>query len=183
MVPAPSTRRVGVRRLALAAAVCLAISGPAAATGIDAGNPVAATQVKAAFLFTFIKFVQWPAAEAPLVIGVAGDNELAVTLARAVAGRTVDGRAVEVRKLGSHADPDGYHVLHLGGLDDDAAAALLARVRGPVLTVGETVRFLRDGGMVRIFIDDQRLRFQVNRGRADQVGVKISAQALSLAAK
>jgi hypothetical protein len=56
-------------------------------------------------------------------------------------------------------------------------------VRGPLLTIGETPRFLRDGGMVHIFLDNQRLRFQVNRGRVDQAGVKISSQALSLAAK
>lgn len=183
MMLAPGPRRARVRHLAIAVAVCAGLGGPVVATGLDAGNPVAATQVKAAFLFNFVKFVQWPSAAEPLVIGVAGDEELAVALARAVDGRTVQGRPVEVRKLSPNAGPEGYHVLHLGGLDDNEAAAWLARVRGPVVTVGSTVRFLRDGGMVRIFIDHQRLRFQVNRGRADQAGVRISAQALSLAAK
>ena len=62
-------------------------------------------------------------------------------------------------------------------------SALLAQIQGAVLTVGETPRFLRDGGMVRMFVEDQRMRFEINRRQTDLAGLKISAQLLSLAAK
>ena len=77
----------------------------------------------------------------------------------------------------------GRHLLHFGQLAEVDALALLARAPNSTLTVGETTRFLRDGGMVRLFIEDQRLRFQVNRGRTAAAGLQLSSQLLSLAAK
>jgi hypothetical protein len=183
---APRLRRTAAPRARLAAwlvAACVLLAGLPAAATTDA-DPVAPNQVKAAFLFNFAKFVQWPAEAGPLVVGVAGDEALATAVGKLVAGRTIDGRPIEVRALPRGRAAEGFHVLHVSSLlGDQDTAALLARVRGPVLTIGETPRFLRDGGMVRIFIEDQRLRFQVNRGQTDAAGVKISSQALSLSAK
>ena len=145
--------------------------------------PVRELQAKAAFLFNFARFVQWPASTAPFVLGVAGDAALAAVVAATVKGRTIEGREVEVRVLNPGDDPSGCHLLHFGPLAEVDALALLAHVRGSTLTVGETPRFLRDGGMVRLFIEDQRLRFQVNRGRTAAAGLQLSSQLLSLAAK
>lgn len=174
-----NVRPTPLRWLAGAAmAVAMLLPVPAGA------QTVAEAELKAAFLFNFAKFVQWPAEAGPLVVGVAGDEALATAVGKLVAGRTIDGRPIEVRALPRGRAPEGFHVLHVSSLlGDQDTAALLARVRGPVLTIGETPRFLRDGGMVRIFIEDQRLRFQVNRGQTDAAGVKISSQALSLSAK
>jgi hypothetical protein len=73
--------------------------------------------------------------------------------------------------------------LYLADVPPDDAAATLSRIRGPVLTVGETARFLRDGGMVRVYVEDSRIRFQVNRRQTDAAGLKISSQLLSLASQ
>ena len=145
--------------------------------------PVSDVKVRAAFLLNVAKFVQWPAGPAPLVLGVAGDAPLASALALAATGRKIEGRPLTVRIITDGERPDGCDLLYIGAGDDREASALLARVRGPVLTVGSTMRFLRDGGIIRIFIEADRLRFQVNRRRAVESGLQISSQLLSLAAQ
>jgi hypothetical protein len=166
--------------VALAAAMALVCAGGVAqATAVPVGD----LQAKAAFLFNFARFVQWSTSTAPLVIGVAGDAALATMVAATVKGRTIAGREVEVRVVKPGDDPGDCHLLHFGPLAEVDALALLARVRGSTLTVGETPQFLRDGGMVRLFVEDQRLQFQVNRGRTTAAGLQLSSQLLSLAAK
>ncbi len=146
-------------------------------------GPVSEFQVKAAFIFNFAKFVQWPAESGALVIGVVGNEALAQAVTRAIEGRTIAGRSIEVRHLLATDSPAGCHVLHISNLAEQDTSALLVRVQGAVLTIGETPRFLRDGGMVRVFVEDRRLRFQINRRQTDVAGLRISAQLLSLAAK
>jgi hypothetical protein len=146
-------------------------------------GPVSDIQVKAAFIFNFAKFVQWPADGGAIVIGVVGDEALAQAVTRAIEGRTISGRPIEVRRLRATDSPKGCHVLHISNLTDQDTSALLVQVQGPVLTIGETPRFLRDGGMVRMFVEDRRMRFQINRRQTDVAGLRISAQLLSLAAK
>lgn len=147
-------------------------------------SQVADVQVKAAFLYNFAKFVQWPqSSQRPLVIGIVGDKRLAEVVAATVKGRTVADRQLEVRTLEISDAPTGCDVLYFGGDGNADQAAVLARVHGAVLTIGETPRFLRSGGMVRIFFEGQRLRFQINQRQADAAGLRLSSQALNLAVK
>ena len=74
-------------------------------------------------------------------------------------------------------------MLFVGAMRPHDAAALMQRVRGAVLTVGETVQFLRDGGMIRLFIENGRLRFADQPEERGSAGLKISSQLLMLAAK
>ena len=137
-------------------------------------------QIKAAFLFNFIKVVTWPAAERPVGICIAGNPALTAAAVEVVRGRVVNGRNVAAIALPASPALDNCDLLYLADLKPDDASAILARVRGPVLTVGETPRFLRDGGMVRIFLEDNRLRFQVNRRPIDASGLKVSSQLMLL---
>ena len=140
-------------------------------------------QAKAAFLFNVAKFVEWPgAAPGPLVIGIAGDDRLADMVEAAVKGRTLDGRAIAVRRLLHTDDPAGCHMLFIAPARQRQDAELLQRIQGPVLTVGETVQFLRDGGLVRLHIDNKRVRFQINAKAAAAAGLRVHAQLLALAA-
>jgi hypothetical protein len=170
-----------VRALALAASLMLLVpfSRPLTATT----PPVSDVKVRAAFLINIAKFVQWPAASGPLVIGVAGDPALATAVSQAVSGRTIEGRAVTVRVVEDGERPDGINLLYVGSANQRENAALLARVQGPVLTVGATVRFMRDGGIIRVFVEADRMRFQINHRRAVESGLQISSQLLSLAAQ
>jgi hypothetical protein len=141
-------------------------------------------QAKALFLFNFARFVQWPdEGMGTIVIGVAGDDHLAETTETLVRGRTIDGRAVVVRRLRHADDPAGTHVLYVASSRQREDAEILQRTRGGVLTVGETVQFLRDGGIIRIFVENHRVRFQVNAPALGAAGLKVHSQLLSLAAR
>ena len=59
----------------------------------------------------------------------------------------------------------------------------MQRVRGPILTVGETAQFLREGGMVRFYLQNNNVRFQINQKNAEAAGLKVSSQLLALAAR
>lgn len=179
----PSAASRAGRSAILAGVLVLALAGPGwAGTALDT-QAAGELQVRAAFLFNFAKFVDWPTAGRPLVICIAGDAALATVAEQTVRGRQVDARPVEVRSFAATRPADGCDLLYLAGLSADDAAALLSRVRGAVLTVGETARFLRDGGMVRVFIEDNRMRFQVNLRQTEAAGLKISSQLLSLASQ
>jgi hypothetical protein len=169
--------------MALVAVVMLLASRGEAASGSDPAAPVNEVMVRAAFLMNIAKFVRWPDPSGPLVIAIAGDEALVAALSRIASGRSIDGRAVSIQALGVGDTPATYHLLYIGNLDDRDASALLGRVRGGVLTVGSTPRFLRDGGIIRIFVEDGRMRFQVNHRRAVDAGLQVSSQVLSLSAR
>ena len=150
---------------------------------VAAAQVLEESQVKAAFLFNFAKFVQWPGMPTgPLVLGVAGDERLAEVLEVLVKGRAFEGRRFEVRALRHADDPAGCDLLYIAPSRDREDTDLLQRTNGAVLTVGETVRFLRDGGMVRLFREDSRVRFQIDARTAQKAGLRVHAQLLSLAA-
>jgi hypothetical protein len=172
------------RRVALAAGLMvLSVPNDARPAGAPNDQPMAEVQVKGAFLVNFARFVAWPAAERPVAICVADNAPLAAAATEIGRARLIDGRAVVARGVSASGSTDGCDLLYLGDLKADDAAAMLSRVRGPVLTVGETPRFLRDGGMVRIFLEGNRMRFQVNRRQTDAAGLKISSQLLALASQ
>lgn len=153
------------------------IAPPAAAQAIDEA------EAKASFLVNFARFVQWPAEPRPaIVLCVAGDDPLASVLQTSVAGRSIDGRRPAVRRLRRVDDPAGCHVLFVSASLQRQEADMLQRIKGAVLTIGETPQFLRDGGMVRFYLEDARVRFQVNTRAAEAAGLRIHSQVLSLAA-
>lgn len=172
------------RRLPLTAVLllCLLGTGPAAAAPAD--DAVRDEyQVKAAFLFNFVKFVQWPDADGALVIGVIGDSPIEAPLRLAVRGRNASGRTLEVRRLEADAELRGVHVVYISEAEARRTPDILRRAdRLAVLTVGDSVPFLREGGMIRFFVEQNRVRFQINAGAADRAGLRINSQLLSLAA-
>jgi hypothetical protein len=141
-------------------------------------------QVKAAYLYKFAGFVDWPAAafarpDSPLVIGVAGNDALAAQLEQVVAGRSVGAHPLAVRRLARGDAPaglQGLHVLYGAGAD---GLALLAAARAlPLLTVGDGEA---PAGMIRFVVAEERLRFEVALGQVAPSGLKISARLLAAA--
>ena len=142
-------------------------------------------QVKAAYLYKFAGFVDWPGSafqrpDSPLVIGVAGNDELAGQLEQVIAGRSVGTHPLAVRRLRRGDALAGLHVLYVA--DRNLAAELLAGARGlPLLTVGDGA----DGpdNMIRFVVVDQHLRFEVALGQVAPSGLKISARLLAAAVR
>lgn len=145
--------------------------------------------VKAAFLYKFLGYVDFPEAATPgqgepLVIGILGADGIADELSRIVLGRSMNGRAVVVRKL-RHADAPGkLHLLFIG--DEDAAdteKALAAVRQTPVLTVTETGRTLRADSVISFRVVDERVRFDVSLDAAEKNNLKLSSRLLAVAYK
>lgn len=137
-------------------------------------------RVKAAFLFNFAKFVEWPAetADGPLTICVAGRNVFGDALVDTVRGETINGRLLAVRVL---LEPEaGCHMIFVPR--GAATAAYLRTARSsPSLTVGESPDFIAQGGIVNFTLDGTSVRFEIDPEAAERVGLRISSRLLRLA--
>lgn len=137
-------------------------------------------QVKAAFLFNFAKFVEWPtrSSAAPLHICVAGVNPFHGVLDDIVRDETVGGRAIVSRVI-LEPDPTCHMVFIPRGAN--GPAYLRAASGMAILTVGETADFIEQGGLVRFYLDTGQVRFEIHRQAAERVGIRISSRLLQLA--
>jgi hypothetical protein len=148
-------------------------------------QPVGEYPIKAAFLYNFTLFVEWPAeafASGSFVIGVVGDDAFADVLEETVRTKTVHGHRVEVRRL-SVVDDLRHCRLVFVSAGADRRNTVPRRARGtPILTVGETDDFLEDGGVIRFLIEDARLRFQLNVNAASEAHLTISSRLRAIAA-
>ena len=143
-------------------------------------------QVKAAFLYNFARFVEWPpdtpAGEASFVIGVLGPDDTSRALEATVQGKSVGGRTIQVRAVKSQEEASQCHMLFVGSETAVRMARLLTAVRrSAVLTVGDSDTFAREGGIVNFVMQDNHVRFAVNTDAAERAGLKISSKLLQLA--
>jgi hypothetical protein len=171
----------------LAAACCAGLgAAPCAAQG-QAGAASLERSVKAAFLYKFLGYTEFPAtafsdANAPVVIGVAGADEMAAELSRIVAGRTVNGRPVLVKTLREGEAPSGVHLLFVAGADSARVTrALKAAQPSPILLVTESENGLQLGSVINFKIVDERVRFDVSLDAADKNNIKLSSRLLTVA--
>lgn len=144
--------------------------------------------VKSAFLFNFIRFIDWPEAvfagpESPYIIGVLGrDDRFTRQLESVVRDKAIDGRPVEVRAAAGLADLERVHMLYIGPTAREEEADILAALAGkPVVTVGETKDFTAAGGIIRFFVRDRKIAFEIRPEFAEKAGLRISSRLLSLA--
>jgi len=137
-------------------------------------------RVKAAYLFNFAKFVEWPApaATGPIAICVAGRNVFGDALAETVRGEAIDGRPFAVRVI---LEPEpGCHIIFVPR--GAATAAYLRAVRtSPALTVGESADFIEQGGIVNFTLEGANVRFEIDPQAAERAGLRISSRLLRLA--
>lgn len=145
-------------------------------------------QVKAAYLYKFGNYVEWPerafGADANLHIGIIGAGDLADELAQAVAGRVINGHQVIVHKLRPGESLSGMHILFISSANNNRLAEILANVKGqPVLTITESEQGLSLGSMINFVIVAGKLRFEVAPKVAQQGSLNISARLLSAAQK
>lgn len=185
----PGSRRrllKGLFACAIAAAAPFAAAQSLAAPG-GAQPGALERSVKAAFLYKFLGYTEFPAAvfvdaTAPVVIGVIGADELAAELGRVVAGRSVAGRPVQVRVFREGDTPAQVHLLFVGGMDAARVREVLRSVKGaPMLVVTEHEQGLSLGSIINFKIVDERVRFDVSLEAADRNSVKLSSRLLTVA--
>lgn len=145
-------------------------------------------EVKAAFLFRFAQFVEWPpdtfkGADVPFTYCTIGDDPFRGALERTLNGKTIGQRPLRVSHLDGAGKIGECQVLFVGGPGDKKhiEEALANTNNLPILTVGEANRFAEDGGAIGFCTEDNKIRFEVNLDAAGKAGLKISAKLLALA--
>jgi hypothetical protein len=133
--------------------------------------------VKAALLFNFAKFTEWPDSAFSgdkLVVGFVGSNSLASTFEKAVVGKFVGAREVVVKKI-SASEAAGCQMVFVG--DAGKAGAVQESVKGkPVLTVGNGDSFVAGGGMVALSMDGRRVVFSLNLGAIKTANLSVNSK-------
>ena len=140
-------------------------------------------QLKAAFLFNFTKFINWPPADASskLTVCVVNAKEVAGALEAVTRGKSVDARQVIIQQLSFPAALETCQLLFIGSSGKKMEEILMEAKKIPIVTVGEDEKFLRRGGMINFVLEDGKLRFQINTDAVGRSGINISSKLLSLA--
>jgi len=178
-------RPLRARTGAVILAVLAALAG---ASGASAqGDASREYDVKAAFLFHFAQFVEWPqgafnGASSPLTYCTFGQDPFHGALDASLSGKKVGEHPLQVIHLKAAQDFQGCHILFVGAAERKSISGTLAGLKGkPVLTVGETEHFTADGGMIGFCLEDNKIRFEINLDAAEKARLKISSRLLSLA--
>lgn len=145
-------------------------------------------QVKAAFLYNFGKFIEWPDStftnsQAAFVIGIFGSDPFQGDLDRIVAGKTINGHPVVARLISSVSNLKGCNIIFVSAAQAKKAAEISQALAGAnVLTVTENMKhFSGSGFMINFVVQDEHIAFQINHDAATHAGLSISSKLLSLA--
>lgn len=177
-------RLLRARRAAWPAALALLLAATLPARAQPGVSRV--YEIKAAFLFHFAQFVRWPpsafaAPDAPLRIGILGDDPFDSAIDEIVRGETIRGHPLAVRRSRSASDLRDCQIVFVSRSERDRLAGVFGALGSrPILTVGDTPGFADRGGIVNFYESDGRIRFEVNPDRAVRVGLKISSEMLSV---
>jgi hypothetical protein len=143
-------------------------------------------QIKAAFLFNFAQFVEWPSgtftdSDVPVRIGVLGDDPFGSSLDETIRGETVRGRKLVVERSPRLDELLDCQILFIGKSEKAKLSETLGRLSdATVLTVSDLDGFTSQGGVIRFYLQGNKIRFEINLDSAQKHGLKMSAQLLSL---
>ena len=144
-------------------------------------------QVKAAFLYNFAKFVEWPSPafpgpSTPFRICVLGHDPFGDALTNIVQGKSISGHSILSMQVQSAAEARSCHIIFLSPSDPGTLRQHLDRLHDfPVLTVGESADFLPLGGMINFVLEEERVRFEINLASAERHHLKLSSKLLAVA--
>ena len=150
-------------------------------------RPPSEYELKAAFLFNFAKFVDWPpnafaSPDASFLVCVLGTDPFGGALDDALRGKVIAEHPARVSRIKRVADITGCQILFVAASESHLLPEVLAKLRGQcVLVIGETNDFASSGGAIQFTLEDNRVRFFINPDAADRAGLKISSKLLALA--
>lgn len=170
------------RLLLLLAVMLFAISCLSVGAQQGGSAPVTERSVKAAFLYKFLGYMEFPADPGPsLVVGVLGADDVAAELAQITSGRNVGSRNITVRKLAEGEPLAGLTLLFVGADTSLPAASLRAAEKNGTVTVTEQDDGLQIGSVINFRLVDERVRFEVSLPAAERCNVRLSSRLLSVA--
>jgi hypothetical protein len=152
---------------------------------IARGQAAAASDVavKAAFIFNFAKFTEWPGlvAATPIHICVTGDEPMAAALAQTVRGQNIGGRPLTVLRPVDSTSWPSCQLLFIAANVPVPTGALDGMKTLPVLTVSDRKGFSQTGGVIELYLEAGRMRFAINVDAAEDAGLRLSSRLLALA--
>jgi hypothetical protein len=162
--------------------VCLLCASTASAQ--DVTEP----SLKAAFIYNFAKFTEWPLDALPatgsFTACVLGDASVTDALERTVRGRLLSGRTISVSRVTLDGPLRACHLLYVSGVTAAQVSALVVMVKGaPVLTISDIEDFTPLGGIAHVFVENGRMRFELNLERAKLSRLQLSSKLLTLASR
>jgi hypothetical protein len=151
----------------------------------QAAAPISDRSVKAAFLYKFASYVQWPSDSTDtLTIGLLAGSEFVHEVTELTADRTILGRAVVIQPLRAGDALDGIDVLFIGqGEGENGVRALTSARARPILTVTEEPNAIAAGSVINFTVDRDRVRFEISQYNAERGGLKLNARLLAVAAR
>ena len=143
--------------------------------------------LKAAFIYNFAKFTEWPTESLPatavFTACVLGDGPVSDALVRAIKGRQLGGRQMSVLHVQMDGAVRSCHLLYVAGMTATQVSAVLTAARGaPILTISDADDFIQLGGIARMFVVQGKMRFEFNLDVARRSKLQLSSQLLALAA-
>jgi hypothetical protein len=153
------------------------------AKAVDAASPA---EVKAAFIYNFLKFVDWPAEAfsgngGEYMVGILGKDPFGTVLDEMLENKKVNGRPIVLKRI-TEAEMKHCHLLFVSPSERRRSGLILEILKGlPILTVSEMPEFAEAGGVINLFEDDKRIRFEVNIDAQKRAGLKIQSSMLNLA--
>ncbi len=143
-------------------------------------------QLKAAFLFNFAQFVEWPTntftnVEEPFIIGILGEDPFGKALDETVQGETIQKHKLVIVRSRRAEDLAACQILFISKSEKNRVAEILPKLTArKILTVSEVQGFASHGGVINFFLEGNKVRFEINPATAQREGLKISSQLLSL---
>ncbi len=163
-------------------ALAMACFGVCVAAAVEPQEELLELQVKAAFLYNFAKFVEWPGSDASITFCVIGSEPLYAALAQSVHGKAINGHPLMATEVSSVQGVQHCSIAFLGSLDKKWLQNLLDAASGAgVLTVGDFDQFAERGGMIQLIKEGNKFRFAVNVDAVNASRLRISSKLLQLA--
>lgn len=172
--------------LALLSSLLLAQATILASRAQSSDSPIE-YRVKAAVIYNFTKFVEWPrargasGADSRFELCLLGDKEVLNLVRSTLSGKLVRGATVEVREIAAPTEAAGCHLLFMTQTRHARASTSLADAPSGVLTIAEAPELAESGAIMNLVLDDGRVAFEIDVDRANQAGFKISSNLLKLA--
>jgi hypothetical protein len=150
-------------------------------------NPPSDYQLKAAFLFNFAKFIDWPSSsfaspQSPFTICILGLDPFGTVLDDTLKGKTIGGRPIAVRRLKDKAEGQRCQMVFVSSSESAHLTEIIGSLQvANVLLVGESNGFAALGGTIELMLEDNHIRFAINTDAADRSGLTVSSKLLALA--
>ena len=143
-------------------------------------------KIKAAYMFNFAKFVEWPPGafptqDTPVTLCVLGKDPFGSHLEKTIGDKSIAGRPLQIERVEENKPPPNCHILFISSSERKRLPQILETLKGSsVLTVSEMDQFTQSGGMINFFKQENTIRFEINAAAAQTAGLKISSKLLQI---